>query len=130
MQPVFESRDQRGIIAIRLGLGGLEMGEDRFDAIHCAEDITDDGRLHREPRRTQCIEYVLGRVGHPLETTQADEAAGALDGVDGPEDAIQQRGIFRVLLERYEIVVELGEIFVAFGEKIPKQVVHVCLTQT
>ena len=55
---------------------------------------------------------------------QAEETAGALDGVDEPEDVVEDLGVVRILLETHEFDVDHVETFVRLGHKFPQQVVH------
>ena len=55
---------------------------------------------------------------------RAEEAAGALDGVDEPENVVEDLGVVRVLLETHEFDVDDVETFVGLGHEFPQQVVH------
>ena len=59
-----------------------------------------------------------------LQARQAEEAAGAFDGVDQPEDVAEDLGVVGLLLEAHQLDVDRVETFVGLGQKFPQQVVH------
>ncbi len=66
----------------------------------------------------------FGGVRQRFEPRQAEEAAGALDGVDEAEDVVENLGVVRLLLEAHELDVDDVEAFVRLGQEFPQQVVH------
>ena len=71
----------------------------------------------------------LGRMRQRLEARQAEKAAGALDGVDEPEDVAQDRLVVRAPLEADELDVDNVEMLAGFGQKLAQQIVHLGPTQ-
>ena len=59
-----------------------------------------------------------------LEARQAEETAGALDGVDEPEDVAQDRLVVRVPLEPHELDVDGVEVLAGLGQELAQQIVH------
>ena len=59
-----------------------------------------------------------------LEARQAEEAAGALDGVDEAENVGENFGVVGLLLETHELDVDHVEALVGLGQKFLEQVVH------
>ena len=60
----------------------------------------------------QLAQEALGLMGDLLQSRKREEAARALDGVNGAEDAGQQRRILRVLLEFDKLLIQAREVFV------------------
>jgi hypothetical protein len=59
-----------------------------------------------------------------LQARQAEKAAGALDGVDEPEDVAQDRPVAGLTLEADELHVDNVEMLAGFGQKLAQQIVH------
>src|SRR5207237_191699 len=83
-----------------------------------------NGRVQHELPFAQLAEQVLAGVGHRLQVDVAQEAARALDGVDGAENARQPFAMLRLGLQRDEVAVELIEVFVTLDEKLLDDVVQ------
>ena len=66
----------------------------------------------------------FGGVRQRFQPRQSQEAAGALDGVDQPEDVAEDFGVVGLLLETHEFDVDHVETFVGLGHEFPQQVVH------
>ena len=56
-------------------------------------------------------------MGDRLQSRKRQEAAGALDGVNGTEDACQQRLILGVLLELDEFLIQAREVLVTLDQE-------------
>ena len=69
-------------------------------------------------------EHVLADVGDLLEPVEGQEAAGALDRVDRPEDARQPLAGVGVLLEGDQVGVELVEVLVTLDQELLDDVVQ------
>lgn len=61
---------------------------------------------------------MLAAVGERAELREPEEAAVALDGVDGAKDARERLEILRPLLEREEVAVDLIEVLRRFDEEL------------
>ena len=59
-----------------------------------------------------------------FEPRQAEEAAGALDGVDEAEDVVENLGVVRLLLETHQLDVDGVEALAGLGQELPQQIVH------
>ena len=66
----------------------------------------------------------FGGVRQRLQARQAEEAAGALDGVDQTENVAENLGVVGLLLEAHQLDVDHVETFVGLGQEFPQQVVH------
>lgn len=88
----------------------LQNGRDRNGAHGCAVPELPD--------------QVFGGVGQRLQPRQADEAAGAFDGVNQPEDVAQDVAVVGLLLEAHEFPIDGIEIFARLGQELLQQVVH------
>ena len=115
--------DQVFVGAFGLGLGGFETGEDFLDAVDRGQD-----QRHRAGRHRHAVaEFAhqgLAGMGQRFEPGQSQEAAGALDGVNQPEDVIQNLGIGGVLLEPHQLIIDRIQAFVGLGEELPQKIVH------
>ena len=103
-EPV-ERADEVAVDALRLGGVALELGQDVLDAVERREDqrhgLGRDGHAVAELAHQR-----LGRMGERLEPRQPEEAAGALDGVDEPEDVAQDLVVVGIALEADELDVD------------------------
>ncbi len=59
-----------------------------------------------------------------FEARQAEETAGALDGVDEAEDVAENFGVVGLLLETHELDVDHVEALVGLDQEFLEQVVH------
>ena len=55
---------------------------------------------------------------------QPKKPASAFDGMDQPEDVIENLRVVRILLKTHEFDVDHVETLVRLGDKFPQQVVH------
>ena len=115
--------DQVFVGAFGFGLGGLEAGEDFLDAVDRGQDQRHRTRRHRHAVAEFAHQGLAG-VGQRFEPGQPEEAAGALDGVNQPEDVIQNLRISRVLFEPHQLIVDRIQALVGLGEELPQKIVH------
>ena len=54
-------------------------------------------------------------MGQRFEARQPEEAAGALDGVNQPENIIQNLGVVRILLEPYQLIIDRIQALAGLG---------------
>jgi hypothetical protein len=101
-----------------LGAVDLDGGEELAHHVHHPQQDVGGGGRHGHVTVTQARQQVLPHVGHRLEPVEGQEARGALDRVDGAEDAREQLGVARRLLEVDEVAVELVEVLVALHEEL------------
>ena len=66
----------------------------------------------------------LAGVGKRFQPRQAEEAAGALDGVHQAEDVIQNLGVVRLLLEPHQLIVDRVQALAGLGQELPQQIIH------
>jgi hypothetical protein len=59
-------------------------------------------------------------VGERFQPRQAEEAAGALDGVYQAEDVIQNPGVVRVLLEPHQLIIDRVQALAGLGQELPQ----------
>ena len=118
-----EAADEVGIGAFGLGRAALELGEDQLDAVDRRQDEGDGLARHRHAV-AELAHQRLGRMRQRLEARQAEKAAGALDGVDEPEDVAQDRLVAGLALEADELDVDNVEMLAGFGQKLAQQIVH------
>jgi len=121
-----EALDQVAVLAGGLGLGLLQDREKALDAIQRFEDQADSGGRDGQLAIADPAEHVLAGVSDRFQPRQAEEAAGALDGVHDAEDVAEQLRIIRVLLEADEFLIEQRETLGGLGQKFAEEVVHGC----
>ncbi|MCY1383471.1 hypothetical protein D9M69_715970 [compost metagenome] len=63
-------------------------------------------------------------MGQGFQPRQADEAAGALDRVDQPENVPQDIAVVGVLLEADEFPIDRVEILAGLRQELLQQLVH------
>ena len=115
--------DQVFVGALGLGLGGLEAGEDFLDAVDGGQDQRHGFGLDRHAVAEFAHQRLAG-MGQRFQPRQAQEAAGALDGVDQAEDVIQDLRVARVLLEPHQLIVDRIQALAGLGQKLPQQIIH------
>ena len=120
---LLERTDQIGVGALRLALVLLELGENVLDAIDGEQDQRDRFAGHRHAV-AEFAHQGFGGVRQRLEARQAEEAAGALDGVDEAEDVAENLGVVGLLLETHELDVDHVEALVGLDQEFPQQIVH------
>ena len=112
-----------------LAAAGLDRGEQRADGVDHLQQHAGAGRGQLELAVPQPGQHVLPDVGDLLEPVEGEEAAGALDRVDRPEDAGQPLAGVRVLLQGDQVRVQLVEVLVALHQELfddVVQTVHRC----
>jgi hypothetical protein len=119
-----ERRDQRAVVPGRLGPLLLDAGDDFLDAVERPQDQGDAVGRHLDGAVAVAAQHVLGGMRHALQPRQAEEAAGALDRVDHPEDLGQRRMVVRRLLEPHQRDIERREALMRLGQEVRDQVVH------
>ena len=117
------STDQVGVVAFRLALVRFELAEHVLDAVDGEQDQR-DGLAGDRHAVAELAHQGFGGVRQRFQPRQAEEAAGALDGVDEAEDVVENLGVVRLLLETHELDVDHVEAFVRLGQELPQQVVH------
>ena len=69
----------------------------------------------------QYVEHVFGVMGEFDDVRVAEESGSAFDGVESAKDAIEKLGILWRRFERDQILVQLLEEFLTFGEVVLKE---------
>ena len=115
--------DQIFVAAFRLALVLLQVAQDQLDAVDGLKDQGDGVGGDFQLAVAELAQHILGGVRHVLEARQAEETAGALDGVDQTEDILQNRR-FRVLFQLHQLDVENGQTFRSLGQKFAEEIIH------
>src|SRR5689334_15054644 len=63
-------------------------------------------------------------MGERFQPRQAQKAASALDGVNQPENIIQNLGVVRLLLKPNELIVDRVQALAGLGQKLAQQIIH------
>ena len=124
-----DRRDDAGDVDRALAAAGLDRGEQGADAVDHLQQHARAGRGQLQLAVPQPGEHVLPDVRDLLEPVEGQEAAGALDGVDRPEDAGQPLAGVGVLLEGDQVGVQLVEVLVTLDQELLDdvvQTVHAC----
>ena len=101
----------------------LELVEDLLDPVDGGEDERDRVLCHRHAV-AELAHQRLGGMRQRFQARQAEKTAGSLDGVDQPENVVENLGVVRVLFEPDEFNVDHVEAFIRLGQKFPQQIVH------
>src|ERR1700761_7930416 len=59
-----------------------------------------------------------------LEPRQSQKTAGAFDGVNQPEDVVQNLGIVRLLLELHQLIVDGIQALAGLRQKLSQKIIH------
>ena len=119
----FECGDDFAVVLGRLAASAGDILDDVLDAVDCGQN-DGDRVLRRRHSVSQHAHDGFGRVAYPLEALEAEEARGALDGVDETEDAGDQRSIGGVTFELDELRLCPFDMLRGFRQKIFYQLVH------
>ena len=120
-----EPRDELVVVGVALAAGRLDAAEQAAHRVDHVEQRAGDLGGEEQLAVAQPGQQVLADVRDGLEPPVRQEAAGALDGVDGAEDAPEQVAAVRRLLEGDEVLVELVEVLVALDQELLDDLVHV-----
>ena len=112
--------DQVLVGALGLGLGGFQAGEDFLDAVDRGQDQRHGFGRHRHAVAEFAHQRLAG-MGQRFQPRQPEEAAGALDGVNQPENVIENLRVVRVLLEPHQLIVDRIQALAGLGQKLPQQ---------
>ena len=104
-------------------LASIEVSSDA-DGVDHLQQHAGAGRGQRQLAVPQPGEHVLPDVRDLLEPVEGQEAAGALDRVDRPEDAGQPLAGVGVLLEGDQVGVQLVEVLVTLDQELLDDVVQ------
>ena len=63
-------------------------------------------------------------MGHGLQPVQAEEAAGPLEGVEQPENAVQQGRVGGTAFQPQQVQVDLLQVFPGLDHEIGDQFLH------
>ena len=69
-------------------------------------------------------QHGFGRVGQGEQARHAKEAASALDRMKDAENAVEQRNVAWIPLERLQLRVEAVKAFGGVGDELGDQVIH------
>ena len=118
--------DQVFVGALGLGLGGFEAGQDFLDAVDRGQDQRHGLGVDRHAVAEFAHQRLAG-MGERFQPRQAEEAAGALDGVDQAEDVIQNLRVVRVLLEPHQLIVDRIQALAGLGQELPQKIIHMSM---
>ncbi len=119
----FQLIDQVAVVAVGLGFGGFEAGQNLLDAVDRGQDQRHGFGSHRHAV-TEFAHQGLAGMRQRLEPRQPEEAASALDGVHQAENVIQDLRVVRVLLELHQLVVDRIQALAALRQELAQQIVH------
>ena len=96
----FECADQIIIATVRLALMLLKRREDILGPVDGGEHQGDGFTGHRHAAVAELSHQSFGGVRQLLQPRQPEEAAGAFDGVNQPEDVVENLRVVGLLLKR------------------------------
>ena len=115
--------DQIFVGAFGLGLGRFEARQNLFNAVDRGQDQRHGFGLDRHAVAEFAHQRLAG-VGEGFQPRQAQETAGALDGVDQPKDVIENLRVARVLLEPHQLIVDRIQALIGLRQELPQKIVH------
>ena len=118
-----EPRDQIAIAAGRLASARARSRRESLDAVDGGENERDGvgGDRHAV---AELAHQGFGGMRQRLEPRQAEEAAGALDGVDEAKDVAEDVGVIRILFEAHQLDIDTSRLSFVSVRELPQQVVH------
>ncbi len=125
----FELVDQIAVAAFGLGFGLFELCENVLQAVDGRQDERDGFSSHRLAVAKLAHQRFSG-VCQRFKARQAEEAAGAFNGVDEAEDVIENLRVVRVLFELHQLIVHEIEALVGFGQEFAEKIVHALAPET
>ncbi len=108
----------------------FKLGKDELDQIDGTKYVGDYFRLGLQNAASELVQNRLSRVRDMLQACEPEEATGALDRVDCTKNRIQEGLIGRIALQLHQVMVELGEVFSAFSEKIFEKIVQTSVSES
>ena len=120
---VVQLDDEVLVAAFRLVLGGFKSCEDFLDAVDRGQDQRDGARGDRHAVAEFAHQRLAG-MGEGFQPWQAEEAAGALDGVHQAEDVIENFCVVGVLLEPHKLIVDRVQALAGLGQELPQKIIH------
>ena len=115
--------DEIVISSFGLALVAFKRLENDLDAVDGGENERDS--LTRGRRAVAKLAHQrFGCMCERFEARQPKKPASAFDGMDQPEDVIENLRVVRILLKTHELDVDHVETLARLGDKFPQQVVH------
>ena len=118
-----QADDEIVISAFGLALVAFKRLENDLDAVDSGENKR-DGLARRQRAVAKLAHQCFGRMCERFEARQPKKPARAFNGMDQPEDVIENLRVVRILLETHELDVDYVETLVGLGDKFPQQIVH------
>ena len=117
------SLDQVLVAAFRLVLGGFQTCENFLDAVDRGENQRDrfGGDRHAV---AEFAHQGLAGMGQRLQPRQSQKAAGAFNGVNQPENIVENLCVVRLLLKPNQLIVNRVQALAGLGQKLAQQIVH------
>ena len=118
-----ERLDQVAVGSLRLAMGLFEDIEDFLDAVDRRQNDGDRFAGHGHAV-AKFAHQRFRRMRERGKTRQAEKSACPFDGVDEPEDVVENLGVVWILLEPHKLDIDHVEAFVGFGQEFPEQIIH------
>ena len=108
-----------GLLFLGRGGAGVALGpaHERVQHVTGGEQRVHRLRGHGQTALAKLVQQILERVGEVGDLIQPEHGAIALEGVRAPEDPVQQLGIARILLQRQQSRLEVGQQLGRFLEE-------------
>jgi len=102
----------------------LDRAKKSADGVDHAQQGAGDVGIELQLAVAEQAQQAFADVRDALELAEGEEATRALDRVDRPEHAGEQRARVGLLLQRDEVAVELVQILVTLHEELLDDLVH------
>ena len=114
---MIKTRNQIGVISVRLGLVGFKLAEQIFDGVDRFKHQRHGIGGNNQFPVTNFAQNVFTSMGNCLKARQPQKAACPFDGMNQTEDIRQNIRIVRVLFKLHQLYVERRKTFRSFGKK-------------
>src|SRR6185503_8202278 len=116
---------------VRLGIGvgrnlacGPHPVDPRTDLVETGQAQVDQCGRYRSAVRSDGGQHVLGGMQGPRHRDEVDDACCALQRVEAAKGTVQPFPVVRMLLEREQIVVALGDELATLDQELLHELVH------
>ncbi len=113
----FELGDQVVIVAVRFRTGRFQAVQDQLDAVDRVQDQRHRYRRDVQLAVTEAAQQGFAGVRHGFEARQAQEATGALHGVNEAKNVVERLAVVRIGFEPDQFAIDDLEAFSGLGQK-------------
>ena len=121
---VFQASDQHGVITGRLDTAVFKGFKHDLDLVDGLQDQGDHGRRDFQLTVAEFAKQGLAGMRHCFKSRQSKETASPLDGVQQAENIVEDRPVFRVILEAHQFGIDDVQALARFGQEFADEIIH------